>query len=291
MEEYDMKKYICKVCGYIYEGDELPSDFICPICGVGADMFEELKENNLFSKFKVFNKVKENDVVTSFYLTPVDKKALKTHKAGQFISIKPICTGDKSNEVRQYSLSMKPGEDFYRISVKREEKGLISRYLHDNINICDEVEITEPLGEFILKENNKPLVLISGGIGITPMMSMLYKAIEEGRKVKFIQAVINSNVHTFKKDLKDLAEKYDNVDVEFFYSSPLETDKLGEDYQVEGYLTKEWIEKNLSKDEEFYFCGPLGFMKMIYDALKPMGVSDDSINYEMFGPSADLAKM
>lgn len=286
-----MKKYICKVCGYIYEGEELPKDFICPICGVGTEMFEELKENNLFSKFKVFNKVKENDVVTSFYLTPVDKKALKTHKAGQFISIKPISTGDKSSEVRQYSLSMKPGEDFYRISVKREEKGLISRYLHDNINICDEVEITEPLGEFVLKDSNKPLVLISGGIGITPMMSMLYKAIEEGRKVKFIQAVLNSNVHTFKKDLKDLAEKYDNIEVEFFYSNPLDTDKLGEDYQVEGYLTKEWIEHNLSKDEEFYFCGPLGFMKMIYDALKSMGVSDDSINYEMFGPSADLAKM
>lgn len=286
-----MKKYICKVCGYIYEGEELPKDFICPICGVGVEMFEELKENNLFSNFRVFNKVKENDVVTSFYLTSVNKKALETHKAGQFISIKPISTGDKSSEVRQYTLSMKPGEDFYRISVKREDKGLISRYLHDNINIGDEVEITEPLGEFILKDSNKPLVLISGGIGITPMMSMLYKAIEEGRKVKFIQAVLNSNVHTFKKDLKDLAEKYDNIDVEFFYSNPLDTDKLGEDYQVEGYLTKEWIEHNLSKDEEFYFCGPLGFMKMIYDALKSMGVSDDSINYEMFGPSADLAKM
>lgn len=286
-----MKKFICKVCGYIYESEKLPSGFVCPVCGVGSEMFEELKESNLFSKFKVLNKVKENDVVTSFYLTSVDKKVLKTHKAGQFISIKPITEGDKSSEVRQYSLSMKPGEDFYRISVKREDKGLISRYLHDNINVNDEVEITEPLGEFILKDNSKPLVLISGGIGITPMMSMLYKAIEEGRKVKFIQAVINSNVHTFKNELRDLAKKYDNVDVEFFYSKPLDNDKLGEDYQFEGYLTKEWIEKNLSKDEEFYFCGPLGFMKMIYDALKAMGVSEHYINYEMFGPSADLSKM
>lgn len=286
-----MKKFICKVCGYIYEGEKLPSDFACPVCGVGSEMFEELKESNLFSKFKVLNKVKENDVVTSFYLASIDKKVLKAHKAGQFISIKPITEGDKSSEVRQYSLSMKPGEDFYRISVKREDKGLISRYLHDNINVNDEVEITEPLGEFILKDNNKSLVLISGGIGITPMMSMLYKAIEEGRKVKFIQAVINSNVHTFKNELRDLAKKYDNVDVEFFYSKPLDNDKLGEDYQFEGYLTKEWIEKNLSKDEEFYFCGPLGFMKMIYDALKAMGVSEDYINYEMFGPSTDLSKM
>lgn len=286
-----MKKFVCKVCGYIYEGEELPKDFVCPICGVGAEMFEELKDNDLFSKFKIFNKVKENDVVTSFYLKPVDKKVLKTHEAGQFISIKPISTGDNSSEVRQYSLSMKPGEDFYRISVKREDKGLISKYLHENINVGDEVEITEPLGEFILKDSNKPLVLISGGIGITPMMSMLYKAIEEGRNIKFIQAVINSNVHTFKKELKEIAKKHNNVDVEFFYSSPLDTDKLGEDYQVEGYVTKEWIENNLSKDEEFYFCGPLGFMKMIYDALKSKGVSDDSINYEMFGPSADLGKM
>ncbi len=286
-----MKKFVCKVCGYIYEGEELPKDFVCPICGVSAEMFEELKDNDLFSKVKVFNKVKENDVVTSFYLTPVDKKVFKTNKAGQFISIKPISTGDNSGEVRQYSLSMKPGEDFYRISVKREDKGLISRYLHENINVGDEVEITEPLGEFILKDSNKPLVLISGGIGITPMMSMLYKAIEEGRNIKFIQAVMNSNVHTFKRELKEIAEKHNNVDVEFFYSNPLDTDKLGEDYQVKGYITKEWIENNLSKDEDFYFCGPLGFMKMIYDTLKAMDVSDDSINYEMFGPSADLGKM
>lgn len=283
-----MKKYICTVCGYVYEG-ELTSDFICPICGVGADKFEEMKEDSMFKEFKVFNKVKENEVVTSFYLTPKDGSKLKTHKAGQFLSIKPIIQGENSTEVRQYSLSMKPGEEFYRISVKREEKGLISRYLHDNVNVGDMVEITEPLGEFILKDSSKPLVLISGGIGITPMMSMLYKAMEQGRNTTFIQAVINTNFHTFKNDISDMAKKNENLNVEIFYSNPLETDKLGEDYQGSGYLTKDWIEKNLSMDAEFYFCGPLGFMKMIYDALREIGVEESEINYEMFGPSANLA--
>jgi len=285
-----MKKYICTVCGYVYEG-ELPSDFICPICGVGVDKFEEMKEDSIFKKFKVFNKVKENDVVTSFYLTPKHGTKLKTHNAGQFISIKPISEGENSEEIRQYSLSMKPGEDFYRISVKREEKGLVSRYLHENVNIGDLVEITEPLGDFVLKDSDKPLVLISGGIGITPMMSMLYRAMEQERNTTFIQAVINTNVHTFKADIKEIDKNYENLKVEVFYSNPLDTDKLGEDYQAGGYLTKEWIEKNISKDAEFYFCGPLGFMKMIYDALREMGVKESEINYEMFGPSANLANI
>ncbi|MEG0307858.1 MAG: FAD-binding oxidoreductase [Clostridium sp.] len=248
-----------------------------------------MKEDSIFKEFKVFNKVKENEVVTSFYLTPKDGSKLKAHKAGQFLSIKPISHGENSTEVRQYSLSMKPGEEFYRISVKREEKGLISRHLHDNVNVGDMVEVTEPLGEFILKDSSKPLVLISGGIGITPMMSMLYKAMEQGRNTTFIQAVINTNFHTFKGDISEMAKKNENLNVEVFYSNPLDTDKLGEDYQGAGYLTKEWIEKNLSMDAEFYFCGPLGFMKMIYDALREMGVEESEINYEMFGPSANLA--
>lgn len=242
-------------------------------------------------KVKIFNKVKENDVITSFYMRREDGEKLKKNEAGQFISIKPIKDGENKNAIRQYSLSMKPGEDFYRISIKREENGLVSRYMHDNIQIGDTIEITEPLGKFILKDSKKPLVLLSGGIGITPMMSMLYKAVEEDRDIIFVQAVLNSTAHTFKNEIDSIKKEHSNVKTAIFYQTPLELDQKGKDYDFEGVVTKEWMEENLPKDGEFYFCGPLGFMKHIYNTLKGMGISEENINYEMFGPSKNLANL
>ncbi len=243
------------------------------------------------NKVKIYNKVKENDVVTSFYIKSEDGQKLKKNEAGQFIAIKPIKEGDNKNAIRQYSLSMKPGEEFYRISIKREEHGLVSRYMHDNIQIGDTVEISDPLGKFILKDSNKPLVLLSGGIGVTPMMSMLYKAVEEKRDVIFVQAVLNSTAHTFKDEIKNIKKEHQNVKTAIFYQNPLESDEKGKDYDFEGVVTKEWIEENLPKDGDFYFCGPLGFMKHVYDTLRGMNVLEDEINYEMFGPSKNLANL
>lgn len=243
------------------------------------------------NKVKIYNKVKENDVVTSFYIKSEDGQKLKKNEAGQFIAIKPIKEGDNKNAIRQYSLSMKPGEEFYRISIKREEHGLVSRYMHDNIQIGDTVEISDPLGKFILKDSNKPLVLLSGGIGVTPMMSMLYKAVEEKRDVIFVQAVLNSTAHTFKDEIKNIKKEHQNVKTAIFYQNPLESDEKGKDYDFEGVVTKEWIEENLPMDGDFYFCGPLGFMKHVYDTLRGMNVSEDAINYEMFGPSKNLANL
>lgn len=240
---------------------------------------------------EIFNKVKENDVVTSFYMRPKDGGKLKKSMPGQFISVNPIKEGENKGAIRQYSLSMKPGSDFYRISVKREEHGLVSRYMHDKVNIGDTIFITDPLGDFILKEGNKPVVLISGGIGVTPTMAMLYQALEDKKDVTFVQAVLNSTQHTFKNEIKELKKNNKNMKTGVFYQTPLESDVLGEDYDEVGFITKEWIEENLPKDGDFYFCGPLGFMKYIYDILKGMGIKDDSIHYEMFGPSKDLAKL
>lgn len=163
--------------------------------------------------------------------------------------------------------------------------------MHDNIQIGDTIEITEPLGKFILKDSKKPLVLLSGGIGITPMMSMLYKAVEEDRDIIFVQAVLNSTAHTFKNEIDSIKKEHSNVKTAIFYQTPLESDQKGKDYDFEGVVTKEWMEENLPKDGEFYFCGPLGFMKHIYNTLKGMGISEENINYEMFGPSKNLANL
>lgn len=286
-----MRKFVCLVCGYIHEGYSAPEK--CPICKVGPDKFEEIIDDNkgdiLYRKFIVDKKIRENNIVTSFYLKPADKIQLKKHKPGQFISVRPKIGGKEGDYVRQYSLSMKSGEDFYRISVKREEHGLVSRYLHDNIFEGDLLEITDPLGEFILKDSNNTLILMSGGIGITPIMSMLYEAVNSGRKIIFVQAVLNSETHTFKTELQQIAKIDNNIKTAVFYSEPLDEDKLGIDYDYLGFVSKEWMEENLPSNGEFYFCGPLGFMKHVYKSLTSIGVDEKVINYEMFGPSVDLS--
>ena len=286
-----MRKYICTVCGYIHEGDTPPEK--CPICKVGPEMFKLLSESvkNIvgwqgYKEFRVNQKIRENNVVTSFYLKPVDNTiVLPEHEAGQYISIKPT---PNSDSVRQYSLSMKPGEDFYRISVKREENGLVSKYLHDTVNVGDIVEITMPLGEFKLQSSKSPLVLISGGIGITPVMSMLYSATENKQDVLFVQASLNSSAHTFKQELSALKGQFQNVKTAVFYQMPLEQDRQGVDYDYEGFVTNEWMAKNLPVNGQFYFCGPLGFMKHINTGLKELGVQESQIHYEVFGPNVSL---
>ena len=246
--------------------------------------------NSMFKKFIVDKKVKENSMVTSLYLKPLEEGRLIEHKAGQFISVKPIKDGENSKAIRQYSLSMEPGLDYYRISVKRHDEGLVSRYMHDTIKEGDELDITIPIGKFYLKDSEKPLVLLSGGIGITPMMSMLYKAASSNRQIIFIQAVTNSKDQTFKDEIKKIADQNTNVKTVIFYSNPMQ-EVLGKDYDNKGYINIEWIKDNLPKDGDFYFCGPLPFMKSVYDSLKTIGVSTDNINYENFGPSKDLDKI
>ena len=283
-----MKKYVCIVCGYIHHG-ELEKDIICPVCNEGFDKFELLEDDVFFKDFIVMGKAKENDVVTSFYLKPKDG-VLRKHKAGEFISVMPIRDGENAEEVRQYTLSMKPGEEFYRISVKREDKGIVSTYLHDNVEVSDIIKATESLGEFVLSDNKKPLVLLSGGIGVTPMMSMLYESLESGREVLFIQAVLNSSAHTFKEEVEKIVAENSQVKKAIFYQTPLAEDKLNKDYDFEGFVSEEWIKENVPSDGDFYFCGPLGFMKHIYNTLKSIGINESEIHYEMFGPYQDLSK-
>ncbi len=294
-----MKKFVCRVCAYVHYGDAPPSS--CPVCSVGPEYFvvenqdyniDTTNENDFdFKDYIITDKVKENDIVTSFYLKRKDNRPLKTHLAGQFISIKPILEGEHADEVRQYSLSMKPGvANVYRISIKRWENGIVSKYMHDHVKVGDTIKATNPLGQMVLKDTNKPLVLISGGIGITPMMSMMYQAVRD-RDIIFVHACRNSQEHTFKNELDFVKSQNHNLKTVFFYSSPLDSDVLDKDYNHKGYITKEWIVDNLPKDGDFYFCAPIMLMKTIYDALVSMGIKHNCINYEMFGDSKDLANL
>ena len=185
--------------------------------------------------------------------------------------------------MRTYSLSMVPNENMYRISVKKIENGLISSYLHDNLEIGDIIEAMEPAGVFTIKESskNRPLVLISAGIGITPLLSMLYEESKKRDNIYFVQAVQNSLIHPFKNDVLMIC-KYKNLSNTVFYSNPVKDDKEGIDYDFTGRINKEWIRNNLPLDGDFYFCGPPAFMKALKSNLIDLGVKEESIYYELF---------
>lgn len=242
-----------------------------------------------FRSFIVDRKVKESEVITSFYLKPEDGKEIATFLPGQYITVK--VKPDEYTQLRHYSLSDAPGKDYYRISVKKEEQGLVSSYLHQEIQEGDQIEISAPAGEFVLEEKDIPVVLISGGVGLTPMISMLNTITEQqpNREVTFIHAALNSQVHALKDEISQIESKYSNVRSFVAYSDPTDEDRAARSYDKEGFVDLNWLKQILiDNNADFYFCGPVPFMKAMNSALRQWGVPTDRIHFEFFGPAADI---
>jgi nitric oxide dioxygenase len=249
-----------------------------------------------FRSFIVDRKVKESEVITSFYLKPENAKDIASFLPGQYISIKVEMDGEEYTHIRQYSLSDSPGKDYYRISVKKEAgtskpDGIVSTYLHDKVKEGDILKVSAPAGDFVLDTNHiTPVVLLSGGVGLTPMISMFKTVVEiqPERKVTFIHASQNSKVHALKEEVEALSAS-ENVTSFVFYDSPTVEDRVNNRFNVEGYVTREWLKKNVPvKDVDFYFCGPVPFMKAINRSLKELGVREERIHFEFFGPMDSL---
>ncbi|MFS1513702.1 NO-inducible flavohemoprotein [Chengkuizengella sp. SCS-71B] len=265
-------------------------------------MYQDAKQLNGgwkdFRKFEVYKKVEESKVITSFYLRSEDGKSISSFQPGQYISVKMNIEGRENTHIRQYSLSDSSDKNYYRISVKRElgvenkPDGLVSNYLHDHVNEGDIVEISAPAGDFVLNsEHDFPIVLISGGVGLTPMISMLNTLIEKEpkRPVYFIHAAINSEFHAFRDHVQQLAAKHDQLKSLVCYQAPTEQDKQSNGFEKEGFIEMEWLKNILpSHQADFYFCGPVPFMKVIYKGLNKWGVDLQHIHYEFFGPKAEI---
>ncbi|GAB6931150.1 NO-inducible flavohemoprotein [Paenibacillus sp. JCM 10914] len=249
-----------------------------------------------FKPFRVERKIQESDVITSFYLVPADGTPLPVFEPGQYVSLRLQISDETFTLNRQYSLSDAPGKPYYRISVKREAEGLetpqgkVSNYLHDAVSENDRVELSAPAGDFTLDLNDRsPVVLISGGVGLTPMISMLNTIAEQQpeREVMFIHAARNGRVHAMKQHVEDLAQAYPNIAYRWCYSSPEEMDT---GYHKVGVLDWEWLKDTVpGTSATYYFCGPIPFMKTMNDALLKLGIPSDRIRYEFFGPVASLS--
>lgn len=240
------------------------------------------KNRNDFKELVLVDKTEVCPDIVSFYFKSKDGSKLIKHKAGQFLPFKIKTDDPKYKDViRTYSLSMFPNEDTYRISVKKINGGLISTYLHENLKIGDSIYAMSPTGLFTINNKNNDIALISGGIGITPLLSMLYEESSIRNNIHFIQAVQNSSLHPFKNDIESIA-KIKNIKNTVFYSKPLDEDKKGLDYDYTGYINKEFLKDNINLSSDFYLCGPPPFMKAVESNLIELGVDKSKINYELF---------
>lgn len=235
-------------------------------------------------EFTLVKKVAESNVISSFYFEPSDQGEVPEFKAGQFITV--LLNIDGQAIRRNYSLSDAPNTGYLRISVKREPKGIASNHLHDQLNIGDQLNLLPPCGDFVLRHNDKPLVLVTGGVGITPAISMLNTAAHTGRDIQFIHAAIDGKAHAFKNHVDELAAKYSNVTPLYVYSNPLECCTP----HATGFINKALIAEQLqnNSDVEFYFLGPKPFMKAALAIATDLGIPSTQIHYEFFGPSEDL---
>ncbi|WP_075981009.1 NO-inducible flavohemoprotein [Bacillus massilinigeriensis] len=267
--------------------------------GVEAKLYEEAEEKKGgwkdFRDFVIAKKVQESSVITSFYLQPADSGELASFIPGQYISVKLSIPGQANTHIRQYSLSDSPNKNYYRISVKREEglqnrpDGIVSNYLHQHVNEGDIIQISAPAGEFVLQETiATPIILLSGGVGITPMMSMLNHLSNKNIKqqITFVHAAINGDYHAFSKDVDHIVDENREVQRHFYYEKPTETDRENQAFDGEGLITAEALNQIIiDKNATIYMCGPVNFMQAMYDGLLEINVPKKNIHFEFFGPA------
>lgn len=253
-----------------------------------------------FRNFVVVKKERESDVITSFYLKPQDGGKLPPFLPGQYLTVKVEIPGEAHTHNRQYSLSGRPGIDSYRISVKREDvgpdklAGVVSAFLHGKVHPGDVLQVSAPAGDFVLDmTKDTPIVLLSGGVGLTPMISMLQTVAERQpeRKVTFIHAAQNGNTHAFREQVASLANSHAALTSLVVYSRPTQEDRTADRFDREGLIDLPWLQSVLTDNEaDFYFCGPLPFMKAVYGSLKAWGVPEERAHYEFFGPMGNLSE-
>ncbi|MHC8304844.1 NO-inducible flavohemoprotein [Pseudomonas sp. PB3P13] len=237
--------------------------------------------------FRVSCKVPESSEISSFYLEPVDGKAVIAHKPGQYIGLRLEIDGTEIR--RNYSLSAPTSGSGLRISVKREAGGVASNYLHDEITAGSVLELFPPLGNFILVEGTKPLVLISGGAGITPTLAMAETALKAGkREVVFIHYARSARAQSFQATLDRWQQRYPLFKLYTVHSeASADAEHLP---TATGMPAMEHLTQWLPQDRnvEAYFIGPRPFMKFMRRSLDELGVPAVQTHYEFFGPEEAL---
>ena len=258
---------------------------------------------NGIRKFKVSRKVIEAKDQCSFYFTPHDGRKLPPFEPGQFLTFSLNIPDQAKPIIRCYSLSDSPKDDYYRCTIKRvpaprdtdHPPGLSSNFFHDQIEEDQIIDVRAPGGHFYLDSTRQsPVVLIGGGIGLTPVLSMVNYIVDTGskRETWFFYGVKDGTEHAMKDHLQKIDEEHDHIHICPVYSRPRDGEDIeGVDYKYKGRVGAELFNEVLpSNNYDFYFCGPPPMMNSLFEGLREWGVPENNIHYEAFGPATVTKK-
>ena len=249
--------------------------------------------------FRVSKLVHEAEGVTSIYLTPQDRRPLPFFRPGQFLTFSFDFPDEKKPVIRCYSLSDAPNSEFYRCTIKKVPapvgqaelpSGKVSTHVNEKLQEGDLVNVKAPGGSFYLDLNDdRPVILLAGGIGITPIYSMLASIVkyQPHRRVVVFYGGQNSSDYALRSEMAGIASKHRNVHLVNCFSDPLPTDRLGVDFDVQGWVTLDLLKSTLpSNNFNYYLCGPGPFMSSLVNGLDEWGVAEKQIHFEAFGPAS-----
>jgi len=235
---------------------------------------------------RVGNIHKESDSVTSFILGPIDGQPLPVFQAGQFVVLRLLVEPGKSSVLRSYSLSDLPAADHFRISVKNESNGIGSSFLCNRARAGDLLDVCAPRGSFTLRPSPVPVVLLSAGVGATPVMSMLHTLAAERsqREIWWIYGTRNGVDHPFAEESRSLLKQLSRGRKYIVYSRPAAIDQVGADFDAPGHIDAALLERiGVSQHSDFYLCGPPSFLQNMRDGLRNWGVPTQNVHTEIFG--------
>jgi ferredoxin-NADP reductase/MOSC domain-containing protein YiiM len=239
-----------------------------------------------FREMRVDHIRKESESVTSFLLVPIDGQPLPVFGAGQFVVLRLHVDPDKPPVLRSYSLSDLPGADHFRISVKSESNGIGSSFLCNRAREGDVLDVSAPRGSFTLRPGENPVVLLSAGVGATPVLSMLHTLAAERsqREIWWIYGARNRVEHPFSEESRSLLKQLSGGRGYIVYSRPAATDQPEMDFDSSGHIDVALLERiGVSRNSDFYLCGPSSFLQNTREGLRSWSVLAENVHTEIFG--------
>lgn len=251
---------------------------------------------NGWREFVVESVLTESETIRSFVLVPADGRAVLRHEPGQYLGLQLDPPGHGVLK-RNYSISCAPNDRTYRITVKREghagrPAGVVSNWLHYQAHPGTLLKVAPPAGEFFLdRKDDGPVVLVSGGVGLTPMISMLETIADAtpGRPTWYVHSALHGRVHAMRDHVQTLVAGNEALQLHTFYSEPNEHDRRGRHYDTHGRITADWLVGHTPHEHAtYYLCGPKPFLAALVNGLLRLGVPTERVRFEFFGPADEL---
>ena len=243
-----------------------------------------------FRPFGLSRKVRESGNVISLVLAPADGQPIAAALPGQFVVLR-LGPASAPALMRSYSLSGEPSASYYRVSVKGEAHGAASAYIDDELQVGDIVHASAARGSFTLRPGDTPVILLSAGIGVTPVLAMLHTLAAEAstREIWWLYGTRGGREHPFAAEARELLEALAHRHSYICYSSPAPEDRPNVDFDAAGRLNMRVLQElNLPRNSDFYICGPSTFMSDLTAGLAALGVAPDRIHTEMFGAGPSI---